>query len=416
VDVPNTKILIVFGTRPEAIKMAPIVHALDHHPTISPIVCVTGQHREMLDNVLDTFAIRPHFDLDVMRPKQALADVAARILQGLDGVLGQVAPDFTLVQGDTTTCFAASLASFYRRVPVGHVEAGLRTGNLAAPFPEEGHRAMVSRLAALHFAPTRGAARNLLREGIAATGIHVTGNTVIDALKFARKRVATFTSCELEPVLGSLHTRLTEPRVPVVLITGHRRENLGGHLDNVANVVRNLAAKHPDWCFVYLLHPNPEARLAPRSMLGGLQNVFLVEPLAYLPFIWLVTRASLLLTDSGGLQEEASELGKPLLIMREVTERPEAVERGGAVLVGTNGPRIARAVEQAMAAPARAGEGAHLYGDGRAAERIIDILGSVMDAKEQHEVTPRVLPMRRAAGADRARSGDGIASELPGSA
>jgi UDP-N-acetylglucosamine 2-epimerase (non-hydrolysing) len=408
--VRKSKVLIVFGTRPEAIKLAPVVRALETHPSISPVVCVTGQHRQMLDAVLETFAIRPDFDLDVMQPKQALADVAARILQGLDRVFARVAPDFTLVQGDTTTCFAGALASFYRGVPVGHVEAGLRTWNIAAPFPEEGHRAMVSRIAALHFAPTREAARNLLREGILPTTVHVTGNTVIDALKFARERVATLTRRELEPVLGErLHTRLADPKVPVVLITGHRRENLGGNLGGVANVVRNLAAKHPGWCFVYLLHPNPDARLAPTSILGDIENVFLVEPLAYLPFIWLASRASLLLTDSGGLQEEASELGKPLLIMREVTERPEAVERGGAVLVGTDGPRISRAVEQAMAAPPRSHDGTHLYGDGRSAARIIGILRSAIEGKQRPQIDQP--PPVRAARADRAREREVAASE-----
>lgn len=398
--------------------MAPVVRALAEHPSISPIVCVTGQHRDMLDKVLDTFAIRPDFDLDVMRPGQELAGVAGQVLQDLDRVYRDVAPDFTLVQGDTTSCFAASLASFYRRVPVGHVEAGLRTWNIAAPFPEEGHRAMVSRVAALHFAPTRQAARNLMREGISATRVYVTGNTVIDALRFAREKVPTLTASKLEPVLGvRLHTQLSDPKVPVVLITGHRRENLGARLDGVAKIVRDLAAKHPDWCFVYLLHPNPDARLPPNSVLGALENVFLVEPLAYLPFIWLVTRANLLLTDSGGLQEEASELGKPLLIMREVTERPEAVERGGAVLVGTNGPRIFRAVEQAMRAPSRADEGgAHLYGDGRAAQRIIDILWSAMDAARMRETAPpRVLSMQRAAGTARSRApAEGVAPRTPG--
>lgn len=394
----KNKVLVVFGTRPEAIKLAPVVHALSDHPALSPIVCVTGQHRDMLDKVLDTFAIKPDFDLNVMQPGQDLAGVAGRILQDLDGVYREVAPDFTLVQGDTTTCFAASLASFYRRVPVGHVEAGLRTGNLAAPFPEEAHRAMVSRITSLHFAPTRQAARNLMREGISVTRVHVTGNTVIDALRFARQKVPTLAASDLQPLLGDrLQERLSDPAVPVVLITGHRRENFGGRLDGVAKIVRDLAAKHPDWCFVYLLHPNPDARQPPNAVLGGLDNVFLVEPLPYLPFIWLVMRSNLLLTDSGGLQEEASELGKPLLIMREVTERPEAVERGGAMLVGTNGPRIFRTVEQVMAAPPRTNEGAHLYGDGRAAQRIIDILWSAMDAAQMRQTAaPSVLATRRA--------------------
>lgn len=391
----KNKVLVVFGTRPEAIKLAPVVRALDAHPVLTPVVCATGQHREMLDQVLSTFGISPDFDLDVMRQGQSPADVAARILEGMQHVYREATPDYTVVQGDTTTCFAAAVASFYHRVPVGHVEAGLRTWNMAAPFPEEGHRAMVSRVTSLHFAPTRQSARNLVREGIPAETIHVTGNTVIDALRLAQSALPTLAANDLAPLLGAeAFTRLSQSEAPVVLITGHRRENLGGQLDGVARVVRDLAAKHPDWCFVYLLHPNPEARLSPASALGGLDNVFLVEPLPYLPFIWLMTRATVLLSDSGGLQEEASELGKPMLIMRDVTERPEAVAQGGAQLVGTNGPRIFRAVESAMREAFSTEQKGHsVFGDGNAAHRIVDILWTAMTVGNR-EVT-KVVPARR---------------------
>jgi UDP-N-acetylglucosamine 2-epimerase (non-hydrolysing) len=391
----NRKILLVLGTRPEAIKLAPVIRALDAHPSTQPIVCVTGQHRALLDQVLGVFGIRPDFDLDIMQPNQTLADVAARILVSLQPVIDEVSPDYTLVQGDTTTCFAASLASFYRGVPVGHVEAGLRTWNLQAPFPEEAHRAMVGRIANLHFAPTDQARRNLLREGTDPASVYVTGNTVIDALHVARDALAGLSKRELERIFGTpLFRRLSESGVPVVLVTGHRRENLGARLDTVAKVVRDLAEKHPRWCFVYLLHPNPNSRKSPKAVLGGLDNVFMIEPLEYLPFVWLMTRSGVLLTDSGGLQEEASELGKPILITRDVTERPEVLEQAGAQLVGTSGTRIFRAVEQAILAPAPqpSGKTRHLYGDGTAARRIVDLLWSTLgsDHASQQNVTTAV--------------------------
>jgi UDP-N-acetylglucosamine 2-epimerase (non-hydrolysing) len=398
-------ILVVFGTRPEAIKLAPVVRALDAHSSMVPIVCVTGQHRALLDRVLDTFQIRPDFDLDLMRPGQTLGDLAARILQGVQQVIRNVTPDFVLVQGDTSTSFAASLASFYERVPIGHVEAGLRTWNIAAPFPEEAHRAMVSRLATLHFAPNEQAARNLVREGTPSASVYVTGNTVIDSLRIARDALPRLSAQKLKPVLGArLSERLSDPSAPIVLITGHRRENLGGRLDTVVRVIRDLAAAHPDWCFVYLLHPNPDSRLPANALLGALDNVFLLEPLDYIPFVWLMARSTLLLTDSGGLQEEATELGKPLLIMRDVTERPEAVEQGGARLVGTNGARILDAAEEAMRASPEGptGQAHHLYGDGNAANRIVDILWSTIRQNQSHLAsaassvsTPRTKPSRR---------------------
>jgi UDP-N-acetylglucosamine 2-epimerase (non-hydrolysing) len=385
--VRKNVILVVFGTRPEAIKLAPVVRALHAHSSMVPIVCVTGQHRALLDQVLNTFQIRPDFDLDLMRPGQTLSDLAARILQGLQHVVRDAAPDFVLVQGDTSTCFAASLASFYHRVPIGHIEAGLRTWNIAAPFPEEAHRAMVSRLATLHFAPTEQAARNLIREGTPPASIYVTGNTVIDSLRVARDAVSSLSAQKLQAVLGArLSDRLSDPNVPIVLITGHRRENLGARLDTVVKVIRDLATTHPDWCFIYLLHPNPESRLPPNSLLGALDNVFLLESLDYIPFVWLMTRSSLLLTDSGGLQEEAAELGKPILIMRDVTERPEAVEQGFARLVGTSGARILGAIEAVMLASrgCATGEARCLYGDGNAANRIVDILWSTISQKQSH--------------------------------
>ncbi len=375
------RVLVVFGTRPEAIKLAPVVHALAGHPRLETVVCVTGQHRDLLDQVLDTFQIVPNYDLDLMQPGQTLGDAATRIFAGVDKVLDESAPDFVLVHGDTATCFAASLAAFYRRIPIGHVEAGLRTWDASAPFPEEAHRAMVGRLATLHFAPTEQAKTNLLGEGIDAARIHVTGNTIIDALHIARYALVGATAKNFAHVFTpALIDDLANPDVKVVLATGHRRENLGARLDSAMTAIGELAERHANWRFVYLLHANPAARRAPVAALRDLANVSLVEPLDYLPFIWLLQRANAVLTDSGGLQEEASDLGKPILVMRDVTERPEAVEYGTARLVGTERDRIIAGVERAILSPVSSGARArrHLYGDGRASQRIVEALSSAL--------------------------------------
>jgi len=371
-------VLSIFGTRPEAIKMAPVVRALAAAPGIESLVCVTAQHRRMLDQVLDLFAIRPDVDLDLMRPGQDLFDVTAAVLLRLRDVLREVRPDVVLVQGDTTTCFAAALAAFYERVAVAHVEAGLRTGDLAAPFPEEANRVLVSRIASHHFPPTAEARDNLRREGIPEARITVTGNTVIDALFVVRDRLHTQPTAHWQACFGQhLHARLTADSAPVILITGHRRENFGHGFEGLCAAIRSLALAHPDWTFVYPVHLNPNVQRPVRGLLSDLANVFLIEPLDYLPFVWLMNRATLILTDSGGIQEEAPSLGKPVLVTREVTERPEAVAAGTVRLVGTDRAKIIAEIETLLAdrtaydCMARAH---NPYGDGRAAARIVEYI------------------------------------------
>lgn len=370
----SRRVLSIFGTRPEAIKMAPVVRALADAPGIESVVCVTAQHRQMLDQVLALFAIRPDIDLDLMRPGQDLFDVTAAVLLGLRDVLREVRPDLVLVQGDTTTCFAAALAAFYDGIAIGHVEAGLRTGNLRAPFPEEANRTLVSRLAGQHFAPTAEARDNLRREGIPAARITVTGNTVIDALFMVRDRLADFPTAHWQDCFGTpLHGRLSESPAPVILVTGHRRESFGQGFEDLCAAIRALAMAHPDWTIVYPVHLNPNVQRPVRGRLSDLANVFLIEPLDYLPFVWLMNRATLILTDSGGIQEEAPSLGKPVLVTREVTERPEAVAAGTVRLVGTDHARIIAEVETLLAdstAYDRMARAHNPYGDGRAAARI----------------------------------------------
>jgi UDP-N-acetylglucosamine 2-epimerase (non-hydrolysing) len=373
------RVLAVFGTRPEAIKLAPVIRALDGHPQIETVVCVTGQHRGLLDQVLDTFHLTPDYDLNLLRPEQTLSGIATRIVDGVDRILGEVSPELVLVHGDTATCFGASLAAFYRRIPIGHVEAGLRTWDMSAPFPEEAHRAMVGRISTLHFAPTEQARKNLLREGIEGFRIHVTGNTVIDALLIAKDVLKGMPAAAFAHLFAAeLMDSLSNPDAKIVLVTAHRRENLDNGLDVVASAIAELARRHGNWRFVYLLHANPAARRAPMAVLAGLSNVSLVEPLGYLPFIRLMLRADAVLTDSGGLQEEASELNKPLLIMRDVTERPEAVRHGIARLVGTDRERIVAGVEQTLLGGSLKRTRRPLYGDGRASEKIVAILAETL--------------------------------------
>lgn len=388
------KIAFIFGTRPEAIKLAPIILAMKNHPGMQGLVCVTGQHREMLDHTMTVFGITADTDLGLMRPNQTLAALTARAMEALDRYLQQVKPDFVLVQGDTTTAFCAALAAFYHHIPVGHVEAGLRTYNYQAPWPEEANRVLLSRLASLHFTPTEISRKNLLVEGIADKTITITGNTVIDALFLALKmvkqeppRIPDLPDF-LQPSSGNQNGN---PRM--ILITGHRRESFGQGFENICQSIAELAIRFSDVHFVYPVHLNPNVQAPVRRILGFgkcgskgrrnwegqsdqdlLVNVHLIEPLAYLEFIGMMERSTLLLTDSGGVQEEAPSLGKPVLVMRETTERPEGVAAGTARLVGTEKERIVSEVSRLLN-----DRGLYLamsqrrnpYGDGLASERII---------------------------------------------
>jgi UDP-N-acetylglucosamine 2-epimerase (non-hydrolysing) len=370
----NKRVLLAFGTRPEAIKMAPLVKRLGETDGVDCFVCVTGQHREMLDQVLELFRIRTHFDLNVMKRGQDLYDVTASIMHGMRDVIRDCRPDLVLVHGDTTTTLASSLAAFYQRVPVGHVEAGLRTGDLLSPWPEEANRKLTGALAALHFAPTERARQNLLAEGVDAARIVVTGNTVIDALLDVRARLAR------EPEIAAaadahlprpVHGRRT------LVVTGHRRESFGAGFERICAALAHIAQARPDVDIVYPVHLNPAVREPVNRLLGGIANVQLIEPLQYLPFVRLMDRADLILTDSGGVQEEAPSLGKPVLVMRDTTERQEAVDAGVVKLVGTDEAAIVAGTlallddPRACAAMARI---ANPYGDGHAAARIVDAL------------------------------------------
>lgn len=355
--------------------MAPILRALDAHPELDSRVCVTAQHRSMLDQVLALFEIRPHHDLNVMSPGQDLFDVTSRVLLGVRTVIRDESPDVVLVQGDTTTCLAGALAAFYERVPVMHVEAGLRTGNLQAPFPEEANRALVGRIAELHFAPTERSRRNLLAENIPFDKVFVTGNTVIDALLWVRERVTRYPHSVWEALFGAeLYARICDASRKRVLITGHRRENFGQGFEDLCHAIRELAARHDDWDFIYPVHLNPNVRKPVNDILTGLPNVHLIEPLDYAPFVWLMNECDLILTDSGGVQEEAPSLGKPVLVTREVTERPEAVEAGTVRLVGVDRTVVVDSVEQLLTEPdvyERMSRAHNPYGDGHAAARIV---------------------------------------------
>ena len=368
------KVLSIFGTRPEAIKMAPLVRLMNEDSRFESRVCVTAQHRQMLDQVLDLFQIKPDYDLNLMKPGQSLSDLTASILKGLEPVLEDFNPDVVLVHGDTTTCLSASLAAFYKKVPVAHVEAGLRTGNLFSPWPEEANRRLTGSLATIHFAPTIGAKDNLLREGVAANSITVTGNTVIDALLFARKRLS---DAALPNNWATQWFQYLRDGADLVLITGHRRENFGEGFERICRAIRVLAEKHPHVDFLYPVHLNPNVQGPVTALLGRLPNVYLVNPLEYLPFVYLMNRARIILTDSGGIQEEAPSLGKPVLVMRDTTERPEAVSSGVVRLVGTDTQRIVEGVQillQDKEVYERMTTSSNPYGDGRACERIVTAL------------------------------------------
>ena len=374
------KILLVFGTRPEAIKMAPLVKKLQEMPEqFRTVVCVTGQHRQMLDQVLRLFNITPEYDLNIMKPNQDLYDITSRILLGMRDVLREVQPDIVLVHGDTTTSMAAALAAFYQQIPVGHVEAGLRTGNIYSPWPEEMNRLITGRITTHHFSPTPLAKENLLREHVDEKQIIVTGNTVIDALQMVVKRLA-----EDKALANEVATKINQMGYDVqrldgkrrmVLITGHRRENFGEGFLNICHAIKHLAEQYKDVDFVYPMHLNPNVRKPVLEILGDkAENVFLIEPLDYLPFVYMMQHSTLILTDSGGVQEEAPGLGKPVLVMRDTTERPEAVEAGTVLLVGTNREKIEQGVSMLLDDAdtyRRMSEAVNPYGDGKACERII---------------------------------------------
>ncbi|WP_166837711.1 non-hydrolyzing UDP-N-acetylglucosamine 2-epimerase [Rheinheimera pleomorphica] len=368
------KVLTVFGTRPEAIKMAPLVQQLAADPAFDARVCVTGQHRQMLDQVLDLFSITPDYDLAIMKAGQDLTDVTTAILQGLKPVLQQFKPDIVLVHGDTATTFAASLAAYYQQIPVGHVEAGLRTGNIYSPWPEEANRKLTGALAQLHFAPTKLSADNLRGEGVSASNIIVTGNTVIDALLQVTDKVNT--DATLTAAFAQQFSFIDDSK-KLILVTGHRRESFGGGFERICQALVDTAKAYPDCQIVYPVHLNPNVQEPVNRILAGINNVHLIAPLDYLPFVYLMNRSYLILTDSGGIQEEAPSLGKPVLVMRDTTERPEAVAAGTVKLVGTDTAVIKAALAELLTSQQayQAMSFAHNpYGDGQACGRIIATL------------------------------------------
>lgn len=367
--MPRPKVFITFGTRPEAIKMAPVVIELRRRGALEIFVCLTGQHREMLDQVVETFRLPVDHDLRIMRQRQTLGHVTSAVLRGMDPLLGSVEPDVVLVHGDTTTTFAATLAAFYRMIPVGHVEAGLRTDDIYNPYPEEANRRLADRLAAIHYAPTRAAAAALRAEGIAGENVIVTGNTVIDALL----TTAAMPPPALEPrLVEALHRPGAK-----VLVTVHRRESWGVPMERIARAIERVSTESPQTTFVFPIHLNPVVRKTFKKILGAVEQVVFCEPLSYLPFVHLMKAVDVVITDSGGLQEEAPALGKPVLVMRDTTERPEGIVAGTARLVGTSTETIARELLSLLtdrAAHARMARAVNPYGDGHAAARIADHL------------------------------------------
>ena len=380
------KVMLVFGTRPEAIKMAPLVKEFQKQPKrVETVVCVTGQHREMLDQVLKIFDIKPDYDLNIMKQGQDLYDVTARVLTGMRDVLKEVKPDVVLVHGDTTTSTAAALAAFYQQIPVGHVEAGLRTHNIYSPWPEEMNRLLTGRLATYHFSPTPLSRNNLIKESVDDRNIIITGNTVIDALYWVVDKIKNNKELdnELESVLSKAGydvNRLDNGK-KLVLITGHRRENFGDGFINMCTAIKDLTVKYPDLDFVYPMHLNPNVRKPIHEVFGenlsGLKNMFFIEPLEYLSFVYLMEKSSIVLTDSGGIQEEAPGLGKPVLVMRDTTERPEALDAGTVKLVGTDYNKIVNEVSSLIddkAAYEKMSKAVNPYGDGLACGRIVNAL------------------------------------------
>lgn len=373
------KISVVFGTRPEVIKLAPIILAMKTDHRFECRVCATAQQRQLLDQVMPVFGVVPDVDLDLMQDNQTLSGLTARTMEALDSYYKNERPNLVLVQGDTTTVLCASLAAFYNRIPVGHVEAGLRTGNMNSPWPEEANRVLTARIASLHFAPTSVSRDNLLKEGLDPERIFVTGNTVIDALFIVKEKIG---SCL--PTIPGLNPILMAPtnNSPIVLITGHRRDNFGKGFESICRAIAELAFLHPNVQFVYPVHLNPNVRNPVARILGssGARNIHLIDPLPYLPFVALMIRATLILTDSGGIQEEAPSLGKPVLVMRESTERPEAISAGTAKLVGTKYERIVLETSKLLTdqvAYEKMAKSHNPYGDGKAARRIVEILATI---------------------------------------
>lgn len=366
------KVLVVFGTRPEAIKMAPVVKACKARSELEVKVCVTAQHRQMLDQVMEIFGLTADFDLNVMAPNQTLGDVTCKVLKGMEGVFAQWKPDMILVQGDTTTVMAAALAAFYQKIAIGHVEAGLRTGNLYSPWPEEANRLLAGCLATQHYAPTPRSSENLLKENKDPSTVFITGNTVIDALYEAVK-IMDADAALLEKLAAQFP--FLDPTKRLVLVTGHRRENFGDGFINICNAIARVAARK-DVQVVYPMHMNPNVRKPVTEILGNLDNVHLIEPLDYLSFLYMMRKSYLIMTDSGGVQEEAPSLGKPVIVMRDTTERPEAVDAGTVLLVGTETDAMASAAERLLDDAAFYDKMAHAvnpYGDGKAAVRIAEI-------------------------------------------
>ena len=369
----NKKISIIFGTRPEAIKLAPVILELKKHKEFEVNICVTAQHREMLDQVLEVFDIKPEVDLNIMKANQTLSGLTSQTIKLLDEYLSEYKPDIILVQGDTTTVFAASLAAFYHKIKIGHVEAGLRTWNKFSPYPEEINRVLTTKIADLHFAPTSLSKKNLLKEGVCEDQIFVTGNTVIDALLIAREKIKS----KNVSIPGLPDNLLKEKDNKVILITGHRRENFGEGFDNICHAIADLAREFKDYSFIYPVHLNPNVRKPVFEILSKQKNIFLIDPLNYLPFIFLMDKAKLILTDSGGVQEEAPSLGKPVLVMRDTTERPEGVDAGTVKVVGTNKQAIIDATKTLLTNKSEYSKMANAvnpYGDGFSAIRIKDIL------------------------------------------
>lgn len=371
------KTLTVFGTRPEAIKLAPVLTELHKFPQIESRVCVTAQHRQMLDQVLRIFEIRPDYDLNLMRPNQSLYQVTADVLLSLEPIVQQEKPDVVITQGDTTTAFIASLAAYYAQIQVARVEAGLRTHDKYSPFPEEVNRLLADQLADLHFAPTERAKQNLLREGILSENIFVTGNTVIDALSQMWARVKDLDFREKFSIPNEIFSQIERGEKKLVLVTGHRRESFGPEFESICLGLKKIAEKNPDVILIYPVHLNPNVRAPVRKILSQTDRVFLIEPLDYERFVWLMGRAFLMLTDSGGIQEEAPALGVPVLVMRKVTERPEAIEAGTAKLVGTDSETIFTETQRLVDdqdAYEKMARAVNPFGDGHAAERMVKIL------------------------------------------
>lgn len=373
------KILAIFGTRPEAIKMAPLIKELQKYPKRAELkICVTGQHRKMLDQVLDVFDITPDYDFNLMKANQTLFELTSAILNNIDNILQKYTPDIILVQGDTTTAFVASLAGFYKKVAIAHVEAGLRTGNLYSPWPEEANRRLISILTTLHFAPTSTSQKNLIKEGVSRNKIHITGNTGIDALFFILKKMRLNKGIQNQAhLLIQSFGYYFKKNKKIILVTGHRRESFGEGFVNITKALRIIAEKNTDIDIVYPVHLNPHVRDVVNKTLSGISNVFLLEPLDYIPFIYLMSKSYLILTDSGGIQEEAPSLGKPVLVMRDTTERSEAVKAGTVKVVGTNVKKIVNSVDLLLSNKnlyTKMAKAHNPYGDGTASKKIAKLM------------------------------------------